>query len=366
MYGIGRSTQAAPCKNFVSGFREEDQYLVRNLELLLPSGAYSHIMPRTLSLAAFAAMALAQATFLAQPVVAQNSRQPAITPLDFDPAHPEKVEGWWTNGQELMHLEPNGAYQMWLSQDRFATPAEVGAWRRSNYVLFDLESYRAKPGTRIRVELVKRDGVTCIARTGMAPLKRVSGPPRIFADDLLGAWVADKEQLVIMENGRYEYRRLGVTSGISQHNGIWRTEGQSIFLGPDTAAVAAIRLDAEKASDGSWLLRGVGGVMRPDRPEGPPPASPAQAADKPAVPANPASPAVPAPSATPATPASPATPSTPATTPSPAPGSTTPSTAPVAPAPKPPQPTTGPKSPRPGSVPPALTPLDMPSAPRLA
>lgn len=314
-------------------------------------------MPRTLSLAAFAAMALAQATLLAQPVVAQNSRQPVIAPLDFDPAHPEKVEGWWTNGQELMHLETNGAYQMWLSQDRFATPAEVGAWRRSNYVLFDLESYRAKPGTRIRVELVKRDGVTCISRTGMAPLKRVSGPPHIFADDLLGAWVADKEQLVIMENGRYEYRRLGVTSGISQHNGIWRTEGESIFLGPDTAAVAGIRLDAEKAPDGTLVLRGVGGVMRPDRPEGPPPkVDPATAPA--ATPANPATPGTPA---SPATPAAPATPKSPATPSAPAAPTTTPPNAT-----KPPQPTTGPKSPRPGSVPPALTPLDMPSAPRLA
>ncbi len=213
---------------------------------------------------------------------AQNSGLTAPAPLDFDPARPERVEGWWTNGQELIRLEPNGAYQLWLTQDRFARPVEVGAWRRSNYIFFDLESYRAKPGTRVRMEMVKRDGVTCIAREDMAPFRRAPVPPHVFGDEVLGAWVTDSDQLLILENGRYEYRRLTKASGISQHNGIWRTENQSVYLAPDSGAVAPIRLDAQKSEDGSMVLKGTYGVLRPVRPETAPPASAPPASTPPA------------------------------------------------------------------------------------
>ena len=69
---------------------------------------------------------------------AQDGSLPPGSVLDFDPAKPESVNGWWTNGRELMRLDPNGAYRMWLTQDRFQRPIEVGAWRRSNYVYFEI------------------------------------------------------------------------------------------------------------------------------------------------------------------------------------------------------------------------------------
>ena len=87
------------------------------------------------------------------------------SPIQFDPANPEPVTGWWTNGKELMRLETNGAYQLWMTQDRFQRPVEVGAWRRSNYVYFELEPYRVKPGTRIKVQLIKEDGETKIEQS---------------------------------------------------------------------------------------------------------------------------------------------------------------------------------------------------------
>ena len=57
---------------------------------------------------------------------AQNQKRMPDAPLDFDPAKPEPVEGWWTNGSDLLRLERNGAYQLWITQDRFKRPAEVG------------------------------------------------------------------------------------------------------------------------------------------------------------------------------------------------------------------------------------------------
>ena len=138
---------------------------------------------------------------------AQNSKNVPDAPLDFDPAHPERVDGWWTNGKELLCLDPNGAYRLWVSQDRFKRPVEYGAWRRSNYFFFDLEPYRAKPGTRFRVNMQKDRGTTELVRDGMGPFRSVPAPPRVMADEMLGSWISPTEQLLVFENGRYEWRR---------------------------------------------------------------------------------------------------------------------------------------------------------------
>ena len=161
------------------------------------------------------ALLLTAATAL--PAAAQNSGKTPERPLEFDPAKPEPVDGWWTNGTELMRLDTNGAYRLWVSQDRFKRPVELGAWRRSNYVFFDLEPYRAKTGTRYRVNLQKEDGVTELRRDGMKDFRKVGSPPHIPADDMLGAWVAASESLLVLENGRYEWQRtlIGSIAGLS-------------------------------------------------------------------------------------------------------------------------------------------------------
>ncbi|MFO0963516.1 MAG: hypothetical protein U0625_11520 [Phycisphaerales bacterium] len=216
-----------------------------------------------------AALATCALLLPALPATAQNARTLPDAPLDFDPARPEPVVGWWTNGTELMRLEPNGAYQMWITQDRFQRPAEVGAWRRSNYVYFDLEPYRAKPGTRDRVRLEKEAGETVIVREGMKHFRRSATPPHVFADDCLGAWTAPNEQLLIMDNGRYEYRVLNASSGITQHDGIWRTDGDMLFLSPDSTAVDTIRLRGARGADGRMELSTGSGKFKQMRTDDP-------------------------------------------------------------------------------------------------
>jgi hypothetical protein len=230
------------------------------------------------------------------PTAAQNSGKTSERPLEFDPAKPEPIDGWWTNGTELMRLDANGAYRLWVSQDRFKRPVELGAWRRSNYVFFDLEPYRAKTGTRFRVNLQKEDGVTELRRDGMKDFRKVGSPPHIPADDMLGAWVTASESLLVLENGRYEWQRTAPSPGITQHSGIWNTDGDVLTLAPDSPAIDPISVRCVRDADGHFVLEGRGGRMThpPTDPEPAaqtPPATGGAAPTKPPAPEDKAPPA---------------------------------------------------------------------------
>ncbi len=233
------------------------------------------------------ATALLAALLLVPGAAAQNSGKTPDRPLDFDPVKWERVEGWWTNGTELLRLDPNGAYRLWVSQDRFKRPVEVGAWRRTNYAFFDLEPYRSKPGTRHRVDLQKDGGVTELRREGMADFRGVPVPPHIPADDMLGAWISPTEELLVLDNGRYEWRRTTPAPGIREHGGQWITDGDTITLVPESDAVASVTLRSAKDAAGAFTLEGPGGgrMTRPPTataaPAGPP-AGPATGAAPPA------------------------------------------------------------------------------------
>lgn len=228
--------------------------------------------------------------------LAQNRREIPDVPLEFDPARPERIDGWWTNGTELMRLDANGAYRLWVSQDRFKRPVEIGAWRRTNYVYFDLEPYRAKPGTRHRVNLQKDAGVTELSREGMADFRWVASPPHVQADDMLGAWVAATEQLLVLESGRYEWRRIGPASGITEHDGIWNSDGDVLILAPDTPALDNVSLRLVKEPDGTFALESRGGRMT-HPPTVPVPEAPRAKDRTPTAPPTPAPVPAPAPAA---------------------------------------------------------------------
>ena len=220
-------------------------------------------------LAAIAAMLLAAGAAVPH-AHAQNQKRTPDAPLDFDPAKPERIDGWWTNGTELMRLDTNGAYRLLVSQDRFKYPVEVGAWRRTNYVYFDLEPYRAKPGTRHRVNLEKSGTVTELSRDGMKPFRWLPTPPRVMSDEMLGAWVSPTEQLLVLENGRYEWRRTAPASGITEHSGAWNSEQHVLVLAPDSPAIDNQRLRLVREPGGAFALETANGrLMHP--PEAPKP-----------------------------------------------------------------------------------------------
>jgi hypothetical protein len=229
------------------------------------------------TIAAIASLAVALAAACPAPSSPQNSKRVPDAPLDFDPARPEAVDGWWSNGAELLRLEPSGAYRLWITQDRFMRPIEVGAWRRDNYVFFDLEPYGAKPGTRHRIDMRKRDGRTELVRDGMAAFRALATPPRVFGDEMLGAWVSPVEELLVLETGRYEWRRVGASTGISAHSGQWMTDGDTLTIVPDTDTVASVTLRGTRRADGLLVLEGPNGgtMVRPAPAPAPQGATPA-------------------------------------------------------------------------------------------
>lgn len=234
-----------------------------------------------------------------------------VPDLDFDPARPEPIVGWWSNGRELLHLAPNGAYRMWPTLDRFRPPAEFGAWRRENYVFFDLEPYRAKPGTRIRVNMQKDAGVTELVRDGLADFRWSAAPPRTLADDMLGTWIGATERLVVLDSGRYEWNRTAEASGITGHAGAWTTEHDILVLDPDSPAIEPVRMRLVRPVDGPLALESADGrLMHPPEPPTPAPSpgpgllAPGSGNPAPSSPARPGNPNPPHAPAAPAPPAS--------------------------------------------------------------
>jgi hypothetical protein len=133
----------------------------------------------------------------------------------------------------------------------------------------------------------------------MADFRWVPGPPHVIADDMLGAWVSPTEQLLVLDNGRYEWRRTVATMGITEHSGIWDTDNDVLVLGPDSPAIDNIRLRLVREKDGALALESAAGRLMhaPAAPE--PVASPTPGIGAPTGPAGGAGTASPAPPAKP-------------------------------------------------------------------
>jgi hypothetical protein len=124
------------------------------------------------------------------------------------------------------------------------------------------------------------------------------------ADDMLGAWVAPTEQLLVFENGRYEWRRTAPASGITEHSGAWNSEHDVLVLAPDSPAIDNQRLRLVKAPDGEFALETANGrLMHPPEVPKPVPSAPRHSPAAPPAPA--AAPGAPPAASTPPAPTKP-------------------------------------------------------------
>lgn len=170
---------------------------------------------------------------------------PAIIPtdskLDIDPTETIPIEGWWSNGTQVLHIEKTRAFQWWEQPNRFRAPNKVGRCDRQNYRTIWLQPYadpkdpRAMPA-RIRAPLRRTDGVVRLDVGESLGLLHLDSAPPAPEDLYVGMWTGPGGSLELAEDGRYELRAARAPSlqadllSNASHSGVWALEGQLMFL----------------------------------------------------------------------------------------------------------------------------------------
>jgi hypothetical protein len=279
---------------------------VRSLQRRLPARAVlALVVAASLASAAFAQ----EATDGAAPGAAKDGAPalPADTRLRIDPEAPEPVEGYWTNGAQLLELTPEGMYRLFSTQNRFEKPLEVGRWVRQNYATLWLEPYSARKEARTRIVLSKEGSSTQVTVRKFAPMVRVDTPPLVEEDFVIGLWLGAGGTLELKPSMRYRYV-VPAKSGedrpvvIASHQGSWRLKDGRVELTPDSPSIARSLFEPTRDDAGRpyMRLRGVEGTLdRVIETADKPAATPSSGAAAPAAqaPSAPAAPAAQGPSA---------------------------------------------------------------------
>ncbi|MFO0826616.1 MAG: hypothetical protein U0572_00575 [Phycisphaerales bacterium] len=188
--------------------------------------------------------------------------------VNLDPEHPEPVEGWWSNGTQMIELAPGGAYRLFAGQNRYEKPLEVGRWSRQNYAVFWLEPYSSRKEQRTRVSLSKLDDATMIHVRTFAPMTHIDAPPLSEEDFVIGLWVGDGGSLELEPTMRYRFvapsrPTEGQPVVIASHRGTWRLRDARVELVPDSPSVTPVSFEPIRDADGTpyMRLRGVEGTL---------------------------------------------------------------------------------------------------------
>ena len=181
----------------------------------------------------------------------QKPSAPAIIPanskLDIDPTETISIIGWWTNGEEIMLIKQDGAFNWWGQPNRFRLPSKIGRWDRQNYRTFWLEPYvdRKNPGVmppRIRAPMRRTDGKIFVDVGSALNMLHVDVAPVAPEDFYVGMWSGPGGTLSLATNGRYDLEATPVSTNgpeflsRASHQGTWSFDGQYIRLLSDGSA----------------------------------------------------------------------------------------------------------------------------------
>lgn len=181
----------------------------------------------------------------------QKPSAPAIIPadskLDIDPTETISIIGWWTNGEEIMLIKQDGAFNWWGQPNRFRPPSKIGRWDRQNYRTIWLEPYvdRKNPGVmppRIRAPMRRTDGKIFIDAGLALNMLHVDVAPVAPEDFYVGMWSGPGGTLSLATNGRYDLEATPVSTNgpellsRASHQGTWSFDGQYIRLLSDGSA----------------------------------------------------------------------------------------------------------------------------------
>ena len=171
------------------------------------------------------------------------------TPLVLDPTEPIELSRWWSNGQELLLLDVDGAYSILQGPGRTSAELQRGRWSQQNYATLWLEPYSAQSTDRVRVTITKRgNGSLALLVPRFADFTPIASPPVTLEDRVIGKWLGSMGELRVMANRRYELvpaaRPDDADRGLPPliQRGTWSIAGNDLSLQPDTRGAAAMNL----------------------------------------------------------------------------------------------------------------------------
>lgn len=196
-------------------------------------------------------IALSVALFTAGCQSPEDKLPPRVvhTPLEIDPMDRHEFTGWWSNGEELLRLNPDASYVLWPMQNRYRAPRERGRWSQQSYAVLRLEPYTRYRTDPHRVRIIKIEDEIGVQVPDMEPMRMISQPPMMPEDELFGTWRGDAGMLRLRDTMRYSFSPRAVkTDGplvLAGHEGRWQLAEDVVVLHPDTGR-EAIHLPLER------------------------------------------------------------------------------------------------------------------------
>ena len=173
------------------------------------------------------------------PIAAAQSEAPPPPPipaLDIDPTEKIDVNGWWSNGRELLLIQPDGGYRLWKGTNRFLAPDDIGRWDRQTYRTLWLETYRGKQHSRDRAHLRRENGILLMSLRDLDPMRQLARPPHTREDTLVGAWSGPPGTLTLRDDGTYSFSvaksgpKDRQPARIGSHTGTWLVRDDTVVL----------------------------------------------------------------------------------------------------------------------------------------
>ncbi|MSR29087.1 MAG: hypothetical protein EXS03_05865 [Phycisphaerales bacterium] len=193
-------------------------------------------------------VALFAAALVGGAALAQSDRPahaPAIVPsvptLDLDPTQRIDIQGWWSNGTEIILVQSDGAFLWWRQNNRFRPPTLAGRWDRQNYRTFWLEPYATGPSDqeapkRLRAAMHRTDGTIFVDIGDHLGFHHSDTPPAAPEDAYVGRWLGPGGAIDLNADGSYDLRASAqaVTAPVTRagHSGSWTYDGTFVVLRP--------------------------------------------------------------------------------------------------------------------------------------
>ncbi|MHC4416885.1 MAG: hypothetical protein ACYS0G_16585 [Planctomycetota bacterium] len=188
----------------------------------------------------------------------QQASEPVVSvPLELDPTEDYELPAWWTNDEQLLHLDEAGRYALYDGLNRYHEPAERGQWWKHSYAAIRLEPYAALSREATRGTISRIDQALRLSLPGLEPMMGLEGPPPVVEDRLVGLWTAEFGTLRLRVDGRYVYSaipaRTRPPATMAGHGGAWRVEDDTIVLRPDSPRMEPVLVRIRETDDAIFL-----------------------------------------------------------------------------------------------------------------